>query len=660
MLKRIALILVVTLVFVTFVSCSGDTDEPSDSGVVSGSEGWVFSDSGNSGDGETEYLSGDSLSNMYRMLSRKKTALYNNGAVLIVAVVPLSQTLYGEHLPDGYQNTVSELRFGVSDYIEQNNTSSVIYVDATAAMEKAKQDGAELYDKSGKLLPGGAFCVYGEIMKALPASLAGSVSAIEPDTVSGRYEIARTQNRISTFMAAAHRADMRSTPSLMVQYGDANLRDALEPYISSTFGSVGYVNGWNFNESDLSAYSPNIVLQLIGEDMIHTLFDSSASDTYSAGIRVGDDPYTTMTPIMLDIAMTAKNVACIMGTVEAGSEIKVSGENFETYIEYPQDERFFIDIKIPKDGYETVTLTAKIEGKAESSPLEVYCEYNVRAATRDVFSGKLSQLHYPYTVDDYRGSNLFSENELRAIEKGIESRLSRVRQYSGVDTKLVYLIAPNTMTIYPETATDEMAASKVSDSSRQAQVVELIKKMNNDSVLMVDLPEYMRSKKDLGKLYYQTDTHWNTLGGYFGYYKLMEVLHGNFGGDALIPYELDNFNVYKKVSGCGDLYSFLGVGNGAVTENVTYCSAKGQLLAKASTDQFNSDIRTTGIEGLPRGVVTRDSFGAALIPYVSEHFEKIVWMAPGQQVIKEILEDTKPDYYIQVLVERNTGALLGG
>jgi hypothetical protein len=241
----------------------------------------------------------------------------------------------------------------------------------------------------------------------------------------------------------------------------------------------------------------------------------------------------------------------------------------------------------------------------------------------------------------------------------MNNRLKKVRKASGIDTKLVYLIAPNSLTVYPETATDAMIAKKVSDSSRLQQFVELVKARKDDDILIIDLAEFIKSKKDLGKLYYQTDTHWNTFGAYFGYYELMTVIYGDCGIKGTIPYELDRFSVYQNVQGSGDLCNFLGINNNVINEYVTYCTADFTLTASAGTDSIGSVVMRTGNSSLPKAVVMRDSFGAALINFVSEHFNEITFMPPGHDVDTDIITATVPDYFIQVLVERNLGTLLG-
>lgn len=56
---------------------------------------------------------------------------------------------------------------------------------------------------------------------------------------------------------------------------------------------------------------------------------------------------------------------------------------------------------------------------------------------------------------------------------------------------------------------------------------------------------------------------------------------------------------------------------------------------------------------LPRAVMFRDSFASSMIPFLSEHFRRIVyeWQGPNQ-FNYALVEREKPDVVIQEMVER--------
>ncbi len=639
--------------------------------MIKGMNGYNFSTGNDSYDFNSDYngeiiLSDAELDRLYRQLYRRAISFSNYGTAYMIAILPMSQTVYDRYLPASYskKGAVYSRLDQIDRYISEKNSTDdnkVLFLNLTGALRSVnKEDG--LYDKNdASVTLEGGYYIYKEILGQLPLDITQKIIPIKnPSDISeNRYAVMGNDNTVlSTYMKPAFKPTVPANPSLLLNYCDIRDRDALLPYFSSTFGSIGYKQGYENNSSVLDMISPKAVIHVIREDTLHLLWDDEVSLSFEKSLKPGEDPYTTMNPVILETVMTNKNTACIMGTVETDSVITVSGDHFETYTESAQNERFFIDVKIPKNGCETVRLSAKSEGKAESKTTEVYLEYDSDAEYRTVFAGRISQLHYPDTLNDYYGSNLFSEKELDRIVKGMNNRLKSVRKASGKVTKLVYLIAPNALTIYPETATDDMAAKKVSENSRLKQFVSLAGSFEND-ILIIDLVEFMKSKKSTGKLYYQTDTHWNTLGAYFGYYGLMTALYANSGIKNIAPYELDQFNVYQSIQGSGDLCNFLGVDNSTVSEYMTFCSAKFSLTAVRSTDSSGSEVLRTGNKSLPNAVVMRDSFGAALINFVSEHFNEIIYMSPYKGPDADIIEANQSDYFIQVLVERNLGSLLG-
>lgn len=659
------------LLLATSVIC-GACNNNAPAEKIEGKNGYSFSAGNGFYDFKSDYngellLSDTELNNIYRQLSRRALALSNSGVAYFIAVIPMAQTVYDRYLPSSYNKdrTVPSRLEQLENYINGKNAESeskILFCNLTDSLKSVNENDG-LYNKNdGVLTAEGGYYAYAEIFNNLPSEITHKNTLIaDPSAVTdGSYTVMGSESTIlSTYVKIEYKNMIPTNPSLLIECMDSTDRDVLLPCFSSTFGGMGYRQSYEYSMSALNVIAPKAVIQVIREEMLQLLWDDVISLSYENGLKPGDDPYTTMKPQVLDTVMTNRDVACIMGTVEAGSVITVSGENFETYTETAQNERFFIDVKIPKNGIETVRLSAKLEGKEESSVSEVYLEYDVNAESRTVFAGRMSQLHYPYTLDDYYGSNLFTEKELERIGKVMNNRLKSVRKASGIDTKLVYLIAPNSLTIYPETATDDMIAKKVSDSSRIRQFVALVESREDKNILIIDLADYMKTKKDLGKLYYQTDTHWNTFGAYYGYYGLMTVISEDSGIKGTAPYELDLFNVYQNIQGSGDLCNFLGINNSVVSEYVTYCSAKFPLTAVRDTDSIGSEVMRTGDASLPKAVVMRDSFGAALISFVSEHFNEITFMPPGNGVDTAILESTQPDYFIQVLVERNLGTLLG-
>lgn len=75
----------------------------------------------------------------------------------------------------------------------------------------------------------------------------------------------------------------------------------------------------------------------------------------------------------------------------------------------------------------------------------------------------------------------------------------------------------------------------------------------------------MTSKKSMDNLYYKTDTHWNELGAYFGYYELATKLEPLF--PAIKPIELNKYSLSSSKDVGGDLVYYLGLNMSAIVED---------------------------------------------------------------------------------------------
>jgi hypothetical protein len=254
---------------------------------------------------------------------------------------------------------------------------------------------------------------------------------------------------------------------------------------------------------------------------------------------------------------------------------------------------------------------------------------------------------------------------LAKMEKQLMKKLEKIRKASGKNTKLLYLIPPDAITAYPETATDEMVAKKKNDYSRLQQLDDYF--AGNKDIIVINLTETIRQNKDKGKLFYQTDTHWNTLGAYFGYYKMMQVIAQDF--PAAAPHELSEYKVFQKYDTGGDLANFLGVDTNTVTEYKTYCTPNftnratiTNYLTGSSNYVYSDQIKcVVDNPDLPNAIMITDSFGMSLLDFVTDAFGVFVRQTMWEyKTDLDLVAEVKPDYYIQVMVERNMANFVVG
>lgn len=365
---------------------------------------------------------------------------------------------------------------------------------------------------------------------------------------------------------------------------------------------------------------------------------------------------TTKTPFTVGKSTVRAGTVIVAGTTVENAVLTVTGTHIEPMTVTPQGRRFFFMVKLKKDQTDTLYISARVDGERTSGLAKIDVKYE--RDNKDVYAGKNSQLHYPATLDDHYGKNLWTDKQKQQVNKKIDDRLRRVREASGKDTVLIYLIAPNALTVYPETALDEWNDKKVSDNSRLLQLAEIIEKREGDDVIMINLPEYLKSKRDVGKLYYQTDTHWNTLGAYFGYYQLMSAIAEKYPNCA--PHELSDFTITTNTTRVGDLLNFSKIGSGAAETN-TECH-KNFKTATSRLDALSQSGGTAKVndDSLPSAVILRDSFGSAIYSFMAEHFSTMTFTPYNGGLTNALnyVKDVQPDYFIQILVERNIGGLL--
>ncbi|MHB1152748.1 MAG: alginate O-acetyltransferase AlgX-related protein [Eubacteriales bacterium] len=646
--------------------------------------------------GEIPYTD-DELQLIYNALSKRQLAYENNNIPYAVAVIPNSQTVYPEYMPSKYGKLSDNTRLKqITAYIEQKG--GINFIDLTEILTASKKEG-QLYNNTENSLNAlGAYYAYTAIYAQLPEKMrtkntinSEMVKKISKDKTDGltlaalagldiknntlslnlsddetMYSVMGNKDiLVSTYVKIGYKSVIPTVPALLLDFEKESDLDSFMPYFSSTYGSVGYKMNYAFSLSAINSVAPKVIVQLICEDRLSTLLDDEINTTYNAALKPGDDPTTTMTPILLSKVMTDRGTACIIGTVESGSLITVSGSTFPTFTAYPQYERFFIPITLKKGESDTVLLTASVDGKSVSSALEVSVAYSQGTAGLTVFAGKHSQLHYPDTLADYYCTNLFTENQLAKMETRLKKKLEKIRTASGKDTKLLFLIPPDAITAYPESATDEMAAKRSSDYSRLQQIEDYF--ADNNDIIIINLTETMLQNKDKGKLYYQTDTHWNTLGAYLGYYKMMQVIAQDF--PAAVPRELSEYNVYQQYDSGGDLAGFLGVDTGIINEYKTFCTPNftnratiTNYLSGTSNYVYSDQIKcVVDNKDLPNAIMICDSFGANLLEFVTDAFGLFVRQTMWEYKTDiKLIAEIEPDYYIQVMVERNMANLVVG
>lgn len=262
------------------------------------------------------------------------------------------------------------------------------------------------------------------------------------------------------------------------------------------------------------------------------------------------------------------------------------------------------------------------------------------------------------TFKDFRGLAPFSGAQLERILKNTEAYRRTVMAINP-NAAFVLVVPPNKNTIYPEHLPSRI--TRVYPKTRLDQIIEYFS--GRSSVEIVDIREILVRAKSNYPTYFKTDTHWNEYGAYLGYYEVMKRLERTKPG--LHPTPLSTFTI-RYLPGSrldsddfGDIAAML-VMQDYYTDDVVRLVPKNPRRSLEDTVEYKSPnpvythtARRMPVATLPRMVMFRDSFGAWLIPYFSEHFSRSLYLwTHDVEGSTGILRRENPDVVIFEMGER--------
>jgi alginate O-acetyltransferase complex protein AlgJ len=260
-------------------------------------------------------------------------------------------------------------------------------------------------------------------------------------------------------------------------------------------------------------------------------------------------------------------------------------------------------------------------------------------------------------VLSFRAARPFTSEQLEAYRRILEARRDWLCS-RGIPYLMI--IPPNKDTIYPEYM--PAALNKLNSRSRLDQLVGYMKERS--SVRILDVRGDLRRARQVERVYGITDSHWNLRGGYVAYERIMQILKDWFPEAGAIP--RTEFRAVAENGPGGDLAQMLGIADRLPEERLTL-EPRARWHFTQSTDPLPIAARTAYPElamatarpdaELPRAVFFRDSFAAQLIPFLAEHFQRMVCIW-DKDFNRAIVEHERPAVVIQEMVERSLeGAL---
>jgi hypothetical protein len=189
----------------------------------------------------------------------------------------------------------------------------------------------------------------------------------------------------------------------------------------------------------------------------------------------------------------------------------------------------------------------------------------------------------------------------------------------------VFVIAPDKYAIYPETMPDTIRV--LHRTSRTDQVYDALAR----SEIAIDLRPALIAAREQERIYQKTDTHWNDRGALLAYQSIIDAVRRKAPAVPPAWMRSDFQEVIREVDGM-DLAGMMGLTR-VIRETDLALAPKRPRLARVVEPPGEELMAQAGrlvteIPGssLPRAVIFRDSFVSRLVPFLSEHFSRAVYL----------------------------------
>ena len=268
-----------------------------------------------------------------------------------------------------------------------------------------------------------------------------------------------------------------------------------------------------------------------------------------------------------------------------------------------------------------------------------------------VLEGRDGWLYYAddSALDDYISADPMSQEELDAWRDSIVQTRDTLR---ALGIAYVFAVAPDKHVIYPEHMPTSIR--RLRQEYRLQELTDYLRRTTD--VAVVDLRQPLLEAKAREQVYFRTDTHWDEAGAYVAYRELLLAAGRQL--PSLEPVPRAAFENTTAEWPGGDIADMLGLrkdineiapvvrptnGWRARVEEPADMSEAGFEVARVVTSMPNP--------ALPRLLMIRDSFGSRLIPFLSEHFSRAVYLWQPNLDMDDVQRE-RPTLVIQEVVGR--------
>jgi hypothetical protein len=215
----------------------------------------------------------------------------------------------------------------------------------------------------------------------------------------------------------------------------------------------------------------------------------------------------------------------------------------------------------------------------------------------------------------------------------------------------VFTIAPDKHVIYGDEMPTDLV--RVGDLSRADQLFTALQ----DTGVAVDVRRAEFDAKSRERVYQQTDTHWNDRGALVAYQQIIAAVRARVPRTPPEWKRSDFTDVDRTIEGL-DLAGMMGLTRVLREVDMTLVPRRPRRARVIEppgahpTDEEGRLVTEIDDPSLPRAVVFRDSFTSRLVPFLSEHFSRAVYLWQNDFDATLVTQE-HPDVVIQEIVGRH-------
>jgi hypothetical protein len=244
-------------------------------------------------------------------------------------------------------------------------------------------------------------------------------------------------------------------------------------------------------------------------------------------------------------------------------------------------------------------------------------------------------------IGQHTGKLRLTEHQLRDWRRVLEHRIAWLAR---LDIPYFFMLSINPHTFYPEKLPDEFPMAR---ERTVEQLVNHLRDTGSFARVIYPLPEILAAKEHR-RVGCETSSHWNAVGAYAAYRKLMGEI-APAAPAAILPEERVEYFEAPRFADLGvkvepprkSLNVFANV-----RDRQAELTADNRVLRRGRIAEFECPAAPEST-----CMVIGDSFNYQLLPYLAESFRKLIFVHL-HTLDHELVEEHRPDVVVNVMNER--------